>query len=93
MKCLIHTIATILLLASCCTNPANGNGMETSSIVDSVGSDYTANATAIEQKKQEMLAVADSVGNFWFSTIPSGISTPQIVRLPALYSLHAWPER
>ena len=67
MKCLIHTIVTILLLASCCTNPANGNGMETSSMVDSVGSDYTANATAIEQKKQEILAVADSVGNFWFS--------------------------
>ena len=36
-------------------------------MVDSVGSDYTANATAIEQKKQEMLAVADSVGNVWFS--------------------------
>ena len=32
-------------------------------------------------------------GNFWFSTIPSGISTPQIVRFPALYSLHACPER
>ena len=36
-------------------------------MVDSIGSDYTANATAIEQKKQEMLAVADSVGHFWFS--------------------------
>ena len=67
MKCLIHTIAVILLFASCCTNTAKGNGIEMSSMVDSVGSDYTANATAIEQKKQEMLAVADSVGNFWFS--------------------------
>ncbi len=67
MKCLIHTIATILLLASCCTNTAKGNGIEISSMVDGVGSDYTANATAIEQKKQEMLAVADSVGYFWFS--------------------------
>ena len=67
MKCFIHIIATILLFASCCTNTAKGNGMETSSMADSVGSDYTANATAIEQKKQEMLAVADSVGNFWFS--------------------------
>ena len=67
MKCLIHTIATILLLASCCTNTAKGNGIEMSSMVDSVGSDYTANATAIEQRKQEMLAVADSVGHFWFS--------------------------
>lgn len=36
-------------------------------MADSVGSDYTANATAIEQKKQEMLTVADSVGRFWFS--------------------------
>ena len=36
-------------------------------MVDSVGGDYTANATAIEQKKLEMLAIADSVGNFWFS--------------------------
>lgn len=67
MKCFVQTIVAILLFASCCTNTAKGNGMETSSMADSVGSDYTANATAIEQKKQEMLAVADSVGNFWFS--------------------------
>ena len=67
MKAFVHTIAVILLFASCCPSAAKGNGMETSSMVDSVGSDYTANATAIEQKKQEMLAVADSVGNFWFS--------------------------
>ena len=32
-------------------------------------------------------------GKRWFSTMPSGISTPQIVRLPALYSRQAWPER
>ena len=32
-------------------------------------------------------------GNFWFSTIPSGIGTPQISRFPALYSLQACPER
>ena len=67
MKCFAHTVAAIISLASCCTNPANGNVMETSSMVDGVGSDYTANATAIEQKKQEMLAVVDSVGHFWFS--------------------------
>jgi len=67
MKAFVHTIAVILLFASCCPSAAKGNGMEISSMVDSVGSDYTANATAIEQKKQEMLAVADSVGNFWFS--------------------------
>ena len=67
MKAFVHTIAVILLFASCCTNTVKGNGMETFSMVDGVGSNYTANATAIEQKKQEMLAVADSVGNFWFS--------------------------
>ena len=67
MKAFVHTIAVILLFASCCPSAAKGNGMENSSMVDSVGRDYTANATAIEQKKQEMLAVADSVGNFWFS--------------------------
>ena len=67
MKAFVHTIAVILLFASCCPSAAKGNGMEMSPMVDSVGSDYTANATAIEQKKQEMLAVADSVGNFWFS--------------------------
>lgn len=67
MKAFVHTIAVILLFASCCPSAAKGNGMEISSMIDSVGSDYTANATAIEQKKQEMLAVADSVGNFWFS--------------------------
>lgn len=67
MKAFVHTIAVILLFASCCTNTAKGNGIEMSSMVDSVGSDYTANATAIELKKQEMLAVTDSVGHFWFS--------------------------
>ena len=67
MKCFVHTIVAILLFASCCTNTAKGNGMEISSMVDSVGSDYTANATAIEAKKYEMLSIADSVGNFWFS--------------------------
>ena len=67
MKAFVHTIAVILLFASCCTNTAKGNGMETFSMVDGVGGDYTANATAIELKKQDMLATADSVGHFWFS--------------------------
>lgn len=67
MKYLIHTIAVILLLTSCCTNPASDNEMTDTFNTDSVGSDYTANATAIEQKKQEMLTVADSIGNFYFS--------------------------
>ena len=66
MKAFADTIAVILVFASCYTNTAKGNGIEMSSMVDSVGNDYTANATAIEQKKQEMLAVADSVGHFWF---------------------------
>lgn len=71
MKAFVHTIAVILLFASCCPSAAKGNGMEISSMVDSVGSDYTANATAIEQKKQEMLAVADSVGHFGSQMIRS----------------------
>ncbi len=67
MKAFVHIIAVILLFASFCQTAVKSNGMEMSSMVDSVGSDYTANATAIEQKKLEMLAVADSVGQFWFS--------------------------
>ena len=64
MKAFADTIAVILVFASCYTNTAKGDEIEMSSMVDSVGSDYTANATAIEQKKQEMLAVADSVCHF-----------------------------
>lgn len=67
MKCFVHITAAILLFASCCTNTAKGNGMEITSMVDGVGDDYTANATAIETKKQEMLSIADSVGHFYFS--------------------------
>ena len=67
MKAFVHTIAVILLFASCCTSTAKGYEMETLTMVDGVGGDYTANATAIELKKQEMLATADSVGHFWFS--------------------------
>ena len=67
MKGFIHTIAAILLFASCCTSTAKGNEIEMLTMVDGVGGDYTANATAIEEKKQEMLSIADSVGHFWFS--------------------------
>ena len=67
MKVFLRTIAVILLFASCCPSAAKGNGTNVTSKIDSVGSDYTANATAIEQKRQEMLAVADNVGYFWFS--------------------------
>ena len=67
MKCFAHKVAAIILLASCCTNTVKGNEMGVHSMVDSVGGDYTANAAAIEEKKQEMLSIADSVGCFWFS--------------------------
>ena len=67
MKSFLYTIATIFLFASCGTYTAKFNKMEVASKVDSVGSDYTANATGIEEKKQEMLSIADSVGHFWFS--------------------------
>ena len=67
MKYFVHTIAVILLFVACCTGAAKGNVVELSSTVDSVGGDYTANATVIEQKKQEMLSIADSVGNYLFS--------------------------
>jgi len=36
MNAFVHTIAVILLFASCCTNTAKGNAMEISSMVDSV---------------------------------------------------------
>ena len=39
MKAFVHTIAVILLFASCCPSAAKGNGMEIYSMVDSVGSD------------------------------------------------------
>ncbi len=55
MKVFVRTIAVIFLFTSCYTSAAKGKD------------DYTANATAIEQKKQEMLAVAGTVGHFWFS--------------------------
>lgn len=62
MKYFVHTIVAILLFTSCGTNTAKSSGME----ADSVGGDYTANAAAIEEKKQEMLSVADVVWQFRF---------------------------
>ena len=67
MKCFVQTIAVILFFASCGISTAKGNGMKRTSMVDGIGGDYTANATAIEEKKLEMLSIADSVGHFWFS--------------------------
>lgn len=64
MKYFAYIFATVLLLASCSTNASKGHGIEPTSTVDSIDSDYIANSTAIEQKKQEMLSVADSAGNF-----------------------------
>ena len=66
MKNVLHTIVVILLCSSC-INVTNDDKRIVSVNVDSVGCDYTANATAINQKKLEMLAIADSVGHFWFS--------------------------
>ena len=65
MKCIIYCIGLLLLCTYSCIGYRNTPIGEYKNEV--IGSDYTANATVIEQKKQEMLAVADSVGNFWFS--------------------------
>ena len=67
MKYITGVIVAILLLSPCCVDAAYKVKGDMNIDICSVGSDYTANATAIEQKKQEMLAVADSVGNFWLS--------------------------
>ena len=67
MKNVLYFIAVIIICSSCCTNAANGNEMTVILDVDSVGGDYTANATTIEEKKLEMLSIADNVGHFWFS--------------------------
>lgn len=63
MKYFVSTLAIICLFTACCRSNDNSK----LAILKEICVDYTANATAIEQKKQEMLAVADSVGNFWFS--------------------------
>ena len=50
MKCLLHSIVVALFFASCCTNAANGNEMTVTLDVDSVGSDYTANAQLLSKR-------------------------------------------
>ncbi|MBR4029654.1 MAG: hypothetical protein IKJ08_08735 [Alistipes sp.] len=67
MKYITGVVVAILLLSPCCVDAAYKVKGDVNIDICSIGSDYTANATAIEQKKQEMLAVADSVGRFWFS--------------------------
>ena len=64
----ILTIAALLLLASCSSHKANGNGAaEASGAVDSLVSDYTANVAGIQAKKRELLAIDDNDVCFWFS--------------------------
>ena len=67
MKYITGVVVATLLLSPCCVDAAYKVKGDVNIDICSIGSDYTANATAIEQKKQEMLAVADSVGHFWFS--------------------------
>ena len=67
MKYITGVIVAFLLLSPCCVDAAYKVEGDMNIDICSIGGDYTANATAIEQKKQEMLATADSVGHFWFS--------------------------
>ena len=63
MKTILYCIGVISLVAHSCI----GNNIATEISLNVIGGDYPANNTAIEQKKLEMLSIADSVGNFWFS--------------------------
>ena len=63
MKYFVSTLAIICLFTACWMS----NGNSKLDIPNEICSDYTANAAAIEEKKQEMLSIADSVGHFWFS--------------------------
>ncbi len=68
VKYFAYTIAVILLLTSCSAAITKGAGKEMTLRGDSIGGDYTAHATAIYEKKQEMLSAADSViGHFCFA--------------------------
>lgn len=67
MKRFLHTLAITTLLIVCCTSTAHGGNMEAPAMADNIDGDYTANAAVIEQKKQEMLAISDDIGYFWFS--------------------------
>ena len=63
MKWYAHMMTAAVLLASCCGNSAMG--CETA--IDNIEDDYNCRMSAIEEKKQEMLAIADNTGMFWFS--------------------------
>ncbi|MBQ8493145.1 MAG: hypothetical protein IJ464_02550 [Alistipes sp.] len=66
-KHLVYTITALLLLVLSGTNTVQACAMEMLPKDDGVSIDYTANAAAIEAKKQEMLTAADSVTNFGLS--------------------------
>jgi len=71
VKYFAYTIAVILLLTSCSPAITKGDGKRMTLRKDSMDGDYTAHATAIYEKKQEMLSAADSViGHFCFACDP-----------------------
>ena len=65
MKHLIHTITAAIFFALFCVN--NANGAEATYYHSPDSCDYTHNAAAIQQKKQEMLALDDNKYSFAFS--------------------------
>jgi len=71
MKYVAYTIAVILLLTSYSAAITKSGGKEMALAGDSIVGDYSAHATAIYEKKQEMLSAADSViGHFCFTCDP-----------------------
>lgn len=68
MRYFLRVMARIFLCASCCgvTTQNSRVNIVQDGDGEGAGGDYTANAEAIEQKKQEMLATGGEV-NFWFS--------------------------
>ena len=65
MKWYAHIITVILFLTSCGGISAKGREVATSPAC--VEDEYEARIAAIEEKKEEMLAIADNTGMFWFS--------------------------
>lgn len=67
MKYFIYIFAITLLLTSCSEGNVKDSKIMELFANDNIDTDYTTNIAGIKQKKREMLAVADNVGNFWFS--------------------------
>jgi len=65
MKSIFCTIVFAVLLTSCGVRDAKETQPEPAA--DSIDIDFAARAAAFEQRKQEMLAIADRTGNFIFS--------------------------